>query len=54
MYQTMITILIKAYCINIVVDIKSIYLNKRYLFKNKINYLDKINFCSAQINLTYF
>ena len=28
--------------VNIVVDIKSIYLNKRYLFQNKIKCLDKI------------
>ena len=30
------------YCVDVVVDIKSIYLNKRYLFQNKIYYLDKI------------
>ena len=41
----------KAYCINIMVDIKPIYLNKRYLFENKINYLDKIYFCLAKIKL---
>ena len=40
--------IIKAYCVNIVVDIKPIYLNKRYLFQNKINYLDKIYFCVAK------
>ena len=40
-----------AYCVNIVVDIKPIYLNKRYLFQNKINYLDKIYFCFAKIKL---
>ena len=44
----MLTILIKAYCINVVVDIKPIYLNK-YLFQNKIYYLDKIYFCFAII-----
>ena len=33
---------LKAYCVNIVVDIKPIYLNKGYLFQNKIYYLDKI------------
>ena len=37
----MLTILIKVYCVNVVVDTKSIYLNKHYLFQNKI-YLDKI------------
>ena len=40
-----------AYCVNIVVDIKPIYLRKRYLFQNKINYLDKIYFCFAKIKL---
>ena len=49
--QTMITILTKAYCVNIVVDIKPIYLNKRYLFQNKISYLDKIYFCFVKIKL---
>ena len=44
----MLTILIKAYCVNIVVDIKLIYLNKRYLFQNKINYLDK-TYCFTKI-----
>ena len=48
----MLTILIKAYCINGVVDIKPIYLNKRYLFQNKIYYLDKIYFCFAKIKLS--
>ena len=38
----MLTILIKAYYVNVVVDIKPIYLNKRHLFQNKIYYLDKI------------
>ena len=51
MLQTMLTILIKAYRINVVVDIKSIYLNKYYLFWNKIYYLDKIYFCFAIIKL---
>ena len=40
-----------AYCVNIVVDIKPIYLSKRYLFENKINYLDKIYFCFPKIKL---
>ena len=34
--------IVKGYCINVVVDIKVIYLNKRYLSQNKIYYLDKI------------
>ena len=38
----MLTIVIKAYCVNVVVDIKPIYLNKHYLFQNKIYDLDKI------------
>ena len=41
------TILVKTYCVNAVVDIKPIYLNKYYLFQNKIYYLDKIYFCFA-------
>ena len=43
----MLTILIKADCVNALVDIKPIYLNKYYLFQNKIYYLDKIYFCFA-------
>ena len=31
------------------VDIKPIYLNKRHLFQNKINYLDKIYLCFLRI-----
>ena len=42
---------ITAYCVNIMVDIKPIYFNKPYLFQNKVNYLDKIFFCFAKINL---
>ena len=38
----MLTILIKAYCVNVVVDIKPIYLSNQYLFQNKIYYLDKV------------
>ena len=34
----MLTILIKAYCVYVVVDIKPIYLNKGHLFQNKIYY----------------
>ena len=41
------------YCVDVVVDIKSIYLNKRYLFQNKIYYLDKIYFSLAKIKLSY-
>ena len=51
----MLTILIKAYCVNVVVDIKPIYLNKRYLFQNissKIYYLDKIYFCAQKAKLS--
>ena len=38
----MLTIVIEAYCVNVLVDIKPIYLNKHYLFQNKIYDLDKI------------
>ena len=48
----MLTIFIKAYCVNVVVDIKPIYLNKYYLFQNKIYYLDKIYFCFAKTKLS--
>ena len=48
----MLIILIKAYCINVVVDIKPIYFNKRYLFQNKICYLDKIYFCFTKITIS--
>ena len=47
----MLTILIKAYCVSVVVDIKPNYLKKYYLFQNKIYYLDKIYFCFAIIKL---
>ena len=47
----MLTILIKAYCVSIVGDIKPIYLKKRYLFQNDIYYLDKIYLCFAKIKL---
>ena len=47
----MLTILIKAYCVNVVVDIKPIYLSKYSLFQNKIYYLDKIYFCFTIIEL---
>ena len=47
----MLTMLIKAYCVNVVVDIKPIYLKKYYLFENKIYYLDKICFCFAIIQI---
>ena len=48
----MLTIVIKGYCVNGVVEIKPIYLNKHYLFHNKIYYLDKIYFCFAKIKLS--
>ena len=48
----MLIILIKAYCVNVVVDIKPIYLNKRNLFKNKIYRLDKIYFYFTKIKLS--
>ena len=50
----MLTIVIKAYCVNVVVDIKPIYLNKRYLFQNKIYYLDKIYLCFLKIKFSKF
>ena len=50
----MLTILIKAYCVNVVVDIKPIYLNKRYLFQNEICYLDKTYFCFAKTTISKF
>ena len=45
--------LIKAYCINVVVDIKPIYLNKRYLFQNNIYCLDKIYICFTKNKAGY-
>ena len=48
----MLTTLIKAYRVNTVVDIKPIYLNERYLFKNKIHFLDKIYFCFTKRKLS--
>ena len=30
----MLTVVIKAYCVNVVVNLKPIYLKKRYLFMN--------------------
>ena len=38
----MLAILIKTYCLNDVVDVKPIYLEKRFLFQNKIYYLGEI------------
>ena len=40
-----------AYCLNFMVYIKPIYLNKYYSFQNKIYYLEKIYFCFAIIKL---
>ena len=48
----MLTILIKACWGDVVVDIKPIYLNKRYLFQHKICYLDKIYFCFAKLTIS--
>ena len=48
----MLTILIKAYCVIVVVDIKPIYSNKRYLFQNNIFYLDKTCFRFAKIKFS--
>ena len=59
----MLKILTKAYCVNVMVDLKQprlqsnfdlkpIYLNKRYLFQKKICYLDKTYFCFAKIRLS--
>ena len=48
----MLTILVKVYCVNVVVDIKPIYLNKGYLFQNKISYLDKTCFRFAKIKFS--
>ena len=42
----------KTYCVNVMVDIKPIYLNKRYLFQNKIYYLDKMYFYFAKIKIS--
>ena len=38
----MLIIVTKAYCDNVLLDIKRVYLNKHYLFQNKIYDLDKI------------
>ena len=40
MLTIILTILIKADCVNVVSDIKAIYLNKHYLLQNKVYYLD--------------
>ena len=45
----MLTILIKAYCVNVAVDTKPKNLNKRYSFQNEIYYLD---FCFANIKFS--
>ena len=41
-----------GYCVNVVVNIKPIYLNKEYLFQNKIYYLDKIYLCFSKIKFS--
>ena len=48
----MLIIFINAYSVHVVVDIKPIYLNKSYLFQNKIYYLDKIYLCLAKIKFS--
>ena len=54
----MLTILINtriyAYCVDVVFDIKSIYLIKCYLFQNKIYSLDKICFCFAKTKFSKY
>ena len=50
----MSAILIKAYCDNVVVDIKPIYFNKEYLFQNKIYYLDKIYLSFTKIKFSKY
>ena len=42
----------KAYCVNIMVDIKPFSLNKGCLFQNKICYVDKIYLCFAKIKFS--
>ena len=48
----MLAIAIKAYCVNVVVDIKPIYLNKHYLFQNEIYFFDKIYLCFTKVKLS--
>ena len=48
----MLTIVIKAFCVNVMVDKKPIYLNKHYFFQNKIYYLDKAYFSFTKIKLS--
>ena len=50
----MLAILINAYCVSVVIDIKPIYLSKYDLFQNKVYYLDKIYFCFVKIKLSKF
>ena len=50
----MLTVVIKTYCIDVVVDIKPIYLNKRSLFQNKVYYLDKMYLFFLKIKLSKF
>ena len=49
-----LTIVIKAYYVNVMVDTKPIYFNKHYLFQNKTYYLNKIYLCFLKINLSKF
>ena len=48
----MLTMLIKGYSVIAVVDVKPVYLNKRYLFQNKIYYLNEIFFCFTKIKFS--
>ena len=50
MLTEILTILVKAYCVDAMVDIKPFYFNKYYLFQNKIYCLDNIYFCFAIIH----
>ena len=42
----------KAHCVDFMVDLTPFYLNKGYLFHNKIYYLDKIYLCFAKIRFS--
>ena len=53
-HQFISTMFIKAYFVNVVVDMKPICLNKCYLFQNKIYYLDKIYLYFLKIKLSKF
>ena len=44
-------LIFKAYCVNVSIDIKPIYLNKPNFRLRSTIYLDKIYFCFAKIKL---